>query len=126
MKREIRNKLIEQARLKTTISLKQLNQDLFYGFHISSNAHNQIVEEILAEISLHEHSKKRPLLSAMIKEKRGFEIKKSRSFAKLCKNIFGINMEQLKKNPSFEKEKLNECINFWKEDTNYHQHKDDY
>ncbi len=126
MDRDIRNKLIELARQKTTWSYKQLNQQLFLGFDFQLKDHHEKIGEILAKISLHEHSRKRPLLSALIKHSSYTEKKKDRNFVKLCESIYGIGWEQLKADPAFEQERIKECIDFWKEDDKYHAHKNDY
>jgi len=72
MLKEIRFKLIELARVRTTWSYSQLNDQLQLGLKFTKNGpDNRLIGEWLGEISTHEHQRGRPLLSSLITHKYG-------------------------------------------------------
>ena len=87
MTKDIRLKLIELARLRTTWTYSQLNDQLMLGLDFNLEVHRQLIGEWLGEISLHEHSKGRPLLSSLITHKNG-QREQGDGFYKLCEELF--------------------------------------
>lgn len=54
MTKDIRYKLIELARLRTTWTYSQLNEQLMLGLDFNLEYHRQLIGEWLGEISTHE------------------------------------------------------------------------
>jgi hypothetical protein len=65
MVKEIRYKLIELARLRTTWTYSQLNDTLQLGLDFSNGYHKKLIGVWLEEITRHEYAKDRPLLNAL-------------------------------------------------------------
>ncbi|TRX49195.1 hypothetical protein FNH22_27510 [Fulvivirga sp. M361] len=76
----------------------------------------QLLGEILDEISEEEHEENRPLLSALIQDKKAGQ---GDRFFKLCEQLGMGDWKELKKNEPFREEHIKKCREFWKEDTNY-------
>jgi len=123
MNRDIRNKLIECARLKCTISYSTLNDQLQLGYDFIIEHHRKLIGEDLGEISTYEHAKDRPLLSALVVRKgSGYE---GDGFYKLCEKLGYGSWETLKRSKKFDEDRQNECFEYWRNDENYKKHKDD-
>jgi hypothetical protein len=125
MIKEIRSKLIELARLKTPWTYSQLNEQLLLGLNFNNAYDRDLIGEWLGEISIIEHSKGRPLLSALIIHKSS-DREQGNGFYKLCGEIYGKQWEALKADKDFEIEKMKECYAFWKDNENYKNYKNDY
>lgn len=125
MVKEIRNKLIELARLKTTWSYSQLNEQLMLGLDFSTGYDRDLIGEWLGEISEHEFNQGRPLLSALIVHK-GADREQGDGFYKLCEGFYGKNWMDLKADKNFEVERIKECFSFWKDNDNYKKFKNDF
>lgn len=125
MKREIRKKLIELARLKTPWSYSQLNEHLQLGLNFKNILDRDLIGEWLGEISTHEFEKGRPLLSALIIY-QSKDREQGDGFYKLCEEIYGKPWQELKANKNFEIEKMKDCYAFWKDNDNYKKFKNDY
>lgn len=125
MVKEIRTKLIELARLRTTWAYSQLNDQLQLGLDFSNGHDNKLIGEWLGEISTHEHEKGRPLLSVLITHKYG-KREQGDGFYKLCENIYGKNWETLKKDKKWENGLIADCYEFWLNPDNYKKFKNDF
>ena len=125
MEKEIRIKLIELARNKTPWTYSQLNEQLQLGFNFKNGYDRELIGEFLGDISMYEHQKGRPLLSALIIHKSS-DKEQGNGFYKLCSEIYGKDWEELKSNKDFELERMKECYSFWKDNGNYKKYKNDY
>ncbi|NOU17251.1 MAG: hypothetical protein HOO91_06795 [Bacteroidales bacterium] len=125
MKKDIRKKLIELARLKTPWSYSQLNDQLQLGLNFQNGYDRDLIGEWLGEISRHEFEKGRPLLSSLVIH-QGRDREQGDGFYKLCEELLGTPWEQLKEDKNFEIEKMKECYAFWKEGENYRKYKNDW
>lgn len=125
MIKEIRDKLIELARLKTPWSYSQLNDQLQLGLNFGNGYDRDLIGEWLGEISIHEFEKGRPLLSSLIIH-QAKDREQGDGFYKLCEGLLGKPWQELKADKNFEIEKMKECYAFWKDNDNYKQFKNDY
>lgn len=116
---EIRTQLIELARSKTTWSYTQLNLDF------DNSLDRKLIGEWLGDISLHEFSRQRPLLSALIIHK-GIDKEQGDGFYKLCEDIFKKSWEKLKADKNFEIDRITECYAYWKDNDKYRKFKKDF
>jgi hypothetical protein len=123
MDQEIRKQLIGLARLKTTWSYSQLNDQLSLGYDFSLVHHRDQIGIELGEISEYEFSKERPLLSALIVHQNDRE--QGNGFYKLCERLYGNQWEDLKANPRFELDRIAECYSFWRDNGNYKRYLND-
>lgn len=125
MLEEIRNKLIELARLRTTWTYSQLNDQLQLGLDFSSGRDNKLIGEWLGDISRHEFERDRPLISSLITHKYGRR-EQGDGFYKLCEDLLGKEWEELKKDKKWENQVIAECYEFWLNPDNYKKFKNDY
>lgn len=125
MTSEIRRKLIELARSKTTFSYSQLNEQLDLKLNFKNEYDRIMVGDWLEEISIHEFEHGRPLLSALIIHK-GPDKEQGDGFYKLCERLLDIPWQTLKADKNFEIEKIAECFAFWKDNVNHGKFKDDF
>lgn len=125
MEKEIRDKLIELARLRTTWSYSQLNEQLNLGLDFSLNQHRDLIGEWLGTISRHEFYRYRPLLSSLITHKYGRR-EQGDGFYKLCEELYGTQWEALKANKKWENSLIADCYTFWLNPEKYKQFKNDY
>ena len=125
MLKEIRDKLIELARLKTPWTYSQLNDQLQLGLNFNNEYDRKLIGEWLGEISVHEFERKRPLLSSLIIH-QAKDREQGDGFYKLCEELYGTPWEDLKANKDFEVEKMKECYAFWKKNDNYKKYKKDF
>ena len=86
MIKDIRLKLIELAKLKTPWSYSQLNEQLQLGLKFENPYDRDLIGEWLGEVSVHEHLKGRPLLSALIIHKSS-DREQGDGFYKLCEKL---------------------------------------
>ncbi|MFC0320747.1 hypothetical protein [Olivibacter oleidegradans] len=103
MTKEIMLQLIELARLRTTWTYNQLNNRLELGLDFNNDYHRKRIREWLGEISIHEHSKRRPLLSSLIIHKNRKREQRD-GFYKLCGEVFGEDRQSLKQDKAWEKQ----------------------
>lgn len=125
MTKEIRVKLIELARLRTTWTYSQLNEQLELGLDFNLDHHRALIGEWLEDITRHEVEKKRPLLSSLITHKFG-KREQGDGFYKLCEELFGTKWESLKANKKWENELIADCYTFWLNSENYKKYKNDF
>ncbi|MGE0638200.1 MAG: hypothetical protein AB7G44_16300 [Bacteroidia bacterium] len=125
MSKEIRNKLIELARLRTTWSYSQLNEQLQLGLDFTNGHDNKLIGDWLGEISRHEHERGRPLISSLITHKYG-KREQGDGFYKLCEELFGEDWEELKADKKWENGIIADCFEFWLNSENYKNFKNDY
>ena len=119
---EIRQKLIELARLQTTWTYSTLNDQLQLGLDFKNDYDRKLIGEWLRDISVHEHSKDRPLLSCLITHKNGLR-EQGDGFYKLCEELYGDNWLTLKSNKKWEKGLIADCYEFWLNPSNYSKYK---
>ncbi len=125
MEKEIRDKLIELARLKTTWTYSQLNEQLMLGLDFNLEQNRSLIGEWLGAISTNEFSKGRPLLSSLITHKHG-KREQGDGFYKLCETLFGERWQALKANKKWENGIIAECFTFWLNPDNYKKYKNDF
>jgi len=120
MNREIRQMLIERARLKAPVAYGIIMQQL--GLDNAIKEHRESLSYELAEISRFEHKKKRPMLSAMAM----YEGLKSfgPGFYPLAEELgYGDAEELEKKRFAYEMQKI--CNAYWKDETNFKAYAND-
>jgi len=122
---EIRNKLIELARLRTTWTYSQLNEQLNLGLDFQSDKDRSLIGDWLGEISRHEFERERPLLSSLITHKAG-KREQGDGFYKLCQELFGVGWEKLKEDKEWENGLIANCYTFWLNPKNFRQFKYDF
>lgn len=86
MIKDIRSQLIKLARLRTTWSYSQLNDQLQLGLNFSNPLDTDLIGEWLGEVSLHEFNNKRPLLSCLITHQNGLR-EQEIAFINFAKNL---------------------------------------
>jgi len=124
MDNEIRAQLIELARLRTTWTYTQFNNQLGLGLNFNDASHRSIIGEWLGEISVHEFNKGRPLLSCLITHQNGLR-EQGDGFYKLCEDLLGEHWTDLKANKHWENNLIAECYEFWLNSDNYKKYKND-
>lgn len=125
MLKEIRSQLIELARMNSTWSYSMLNDQLQLGLNFDDGSHRKLVGDWLEEISLHELDKERPLISSMIVHKSGKK-EQGDGYYKLCEKLYNRPWKELKGDRQFEKDRIDECHAFWKDNDNYKKYKNDF
>lgn len=125
MEKDIRQKLIELARLKTTWTYSQLNEQLQLGLNFNNDYDRSLIGEWLGDISKHEFNKDRPLLSALITHKQGNR-EQGDGFYKLCEELFDKDWQDLKANKNWENSLIAECYTFWLDSENFKKFKNEY
>jgi hypothetical protein len=125
MVKDIRQQLIELARQQTTWTYSTLNEQLMLGLNFSNPYDRDLIGEWLGEVSEHEFSNGRPLLSCLITHKNGLR-EQGDGFYKLCEKLFGKDWQHLKADKKWEKGLMAECFEFWLEPTNYKNFKNDF
>jgi len=124
MDRAIRTKLIELARLKTTWTYTQLNEQLLLNLNFEDASDRSLIGEWLGEISIYELEKGRPLLSVLITHKNG-QREQGDGFYKLCEGFLGRPWEELKADKEWENQQIAKCFEFWTNPENYKNYKND-
>lgn len=125
MQKEIRSKLIELARLRTTWSYSQLNDQLQLGLNFSNPLDRDLIGEWLGEISEHEWKRKRPLISSLITHQSGLR-EQGDGFYKLCEGLLGKDWQTLKADKHWENKIIADCFEFWQNPENYKNYKNDF
>jgi hypothetical protein len=125
MIKEIRYQLIDLARLRTTWTYSQLNEQLMLGLDFNLDYHRATIGEWLGEISRYEYERDRPLLSSLITHKFGRR-EQGDGFYKLCEELLGKSWVSLKANKKWENGLIADCYTFWLNPDNYKKYKDDY
>ncbi|CAM4161320.1 hypothetical protein FLAN108750_13410 [Flavobacterium antarcticum] len=124
MDKGIRTKLIELARLRTTWTYSQLNEQLLLNLNFNDASDRALIGEWLGDISIHEHEKGRPLLSSLITHKDKLR-EQGDGFYKLCEDLLGIPWQELKADKEWENNQIAKCFEFWTNPTNYKKYKND-
>ena len=125
MTERIRKRLIKAARGKKTIFYADLNQDCDLVLDFTLAHHRNEIGELLGIISESEFANDRPLLSALVRHKSG-QNEQGDGFFKLCEELGYGEWKNLKADPKFQFDIINECFAFWKDDANYRSFKDDF
>lgn len=120
MDTQIRSRLIQSAREKSTITYSLLNDELSLGFDFSISSDRVAFGVLLEEVSVFEHKKNRPLLSALVVQSGSSKTQGS-GFNKLCEKLHGSEWKALKKDRGYEKR----CFEFWGKDDNYKKFRND-
>lgn len=126
MSRDIRSELIKLARLKTTWTYSQLNNQLQLGLNFDDPSDRKLIGDWLGDVSKHEFKKDRPLLSALITRKYG-KREQGDGFYKLCEELYeNRKWEDLKADKNWENKVITDCFTFWLDADNYKKYKNDY
>jgi hypothetical protein len=123
--KDIRDQLIKLARLKTTWTYSQLNDQLQLNLNFNDASHRSLIGEWLGEISIHEFEKGRPPLSVLITHKNGAR-EQGDGFYKLCQDLYGESWVELKSDKKWENGLIAECYEFWLNNDKYKNYKSDY
>lgn len=117
MNTRVRNQLIKIARTEgSAISYRRLINQTDLGLNLDIKHEKQLLGEILDEISEEEHENGRPLLSALVMDKRNGQ---GDRFYKLCEKLGLGEWKDLKKDEEFVNIKIQECCDFWRIEKNY-------
>lgn len=125
MIKDIRAKLIELARLRTTWSYSQLNDQLQLNLNFSNLLDRDLIGDWLGEISVHEFNNGRPLLSCLITHQNGLR-EQGDGFYKLCEELFDNDWESLKVNKKWENQLIADCYEYWLIPANFKKFKNDF
>lgn len=114
----VRNKLIETARRKTTITYQQLSDSCKLGLIMSESEFARAeIGRILGEISRFEHEAGRPLLSSLVISKG--DNYQGDGFYKLCEELGFGPWKKLRDDIAFEMGQMNAAMEFWSDDVNF-------
>lgn len=126
--KEVRNFLIERARSRTDnyIFYQELSDACKLGFNMQLDNDSNEMGQLLSRICTFEHSKGRPLLSGIV-------LKKDKEKGLVYGNGFYVLFQQLHpkrwknsyRNSEFTAQIINECVEFWKNETHYLAFRDD-
>lgn len=118
MNTRVRNHLIYIAKNGgTPIPYTRLVNQTELGLDLEIKHEKQLLGEILDEISTDEHKAGRPLLSAMVQDKRTGQ---GDRFFKLCEKLgVGGDWRELKKDEAFRNDHTQKCLDFWQDEVNY-------
>ena len=120
MNYRIRNKLVQLARTgEGPISYRRLINQVDLGLNMEIKHEKQLLGEILDEISEDEHDEGRPLLSALIQDKKNGQ---GDRFFKLCESLGMGDWRELKKDEAFREREIQKCREFWQVESNYTQY----
>lgn len=114
----VRSHLIRFSRTQVgTTSYLNLVQEAELGLNLDISHEKARLNEILAEISTHEHEAGRPLLSCLVK----VEGSKGQgdAFYKLCERLGLGEWRTLKQQENFLKDMRRECRAFWQDNKNF-------
>ena len=125
MIKDIRTQLINLARLRTTWSYSQLNDQLQLGLNFDNPLDRDLIGEWLGEVSVHEYERGRPLLSCLITHQSGLR-EQGDGFYKLCERLYGEDWEILKANKKWENQLIADCYEFWLNPDHYKKFKNDW
>ncbi len=117
MNSRVRNHLISLARnSESPIAYRRLINQTELGLNLDIKHEKQLLGEILDEISEEEHQNNRPLISALVQDKRNGQ---GDRFFKLCERLDMGEWKELKKDENFRNEQVAKCHEFWSNDANY-------
>ncbi|MEQ8926277.1 MAG: hypothetical protein RLO81_10720 [Fulvivirga sp.] len=117
MNTRVRNHLIFLAKNgDSPIPYRRLINQTELGLNLDIKHEKQLLGEILDEISEDEHESGRPLLSAMVQDKRNGQ---GDRFFKLCERLEMGEWKELKKDESFRDDHIAKCHEFWQNEENY-------
>ncbi|WP_235689691.1 hypothetical protein [Fulvivirga lutea] len=117
MNSRVRNHLIFLAKKgDSPIPYRRLINQTELGLNMDIKHEKQLLGEILDEISEDEHEAGRPLLSAMVQDKRNGQ---GDRFFKLCERLEMGEWKDLKKDEDFRDEQIAKCHEFWQNEENY-------
>jgi len=120
MNARIRSKLVQLCRTGgSPISYRRLINQCELGLNMDIRHEKQLLGEILDEISTEEHKDGRPLLSAMVMDKKKGQ---GDRFFKLCETLEMGEWKELKKQEGFRESHIDKCLEFWQDDKNYNKH----
>ena len=125
MVKDIRAKLIEIARQKTTWTYSQLNDQLNLGLNFNNKYDRKLIGDWLGEISIYEFNKGRPLLSALITHKGGRR-EQGDGFYKLCEELYKTDWQHLKNDKNWENKKIADCYTYWLNPNNFSSFKAEF
>ena len=125
MDKEIRARLIQLARSKTTCTYSRLNEQLQLRLNFKYASDRKLLGQWLDEVSRHEFDRKRPILSSLIIY-QGIERDQGIGFYKLCEILYGKSWRKFRSNKNLVIEIMNECYLFWEDDENYRKYKFDH
>lgn len=120
MNTTVRNYLINLSRQRTnqTITYQRLSDECNLGLQMQDSPNDRrIMGDILGTISTFEHKNDRPLLSALVI--RLGDNYEGDGFYKLAETLGFGNWQTLKRDGIFEVIQINECIDFWGDNTKY-------
>lgn len=117
MNTRVRNKLIQLARTdEHPVSYRRLVNTTELGLNLDIKHEKQLLGTILDEISMEEHAEGRPLLSAMVQNKKNGQ---GDRFYKLGEQLGYGDWKDLKNDENFKREHVDLCREFWKNEENY-------
>jgi hypothetical protein len=118
MNETVRKYLIEVARKRTnqTVHYQELCNECNLELEMSSPYDRGEIGKILGAISFYEDGYGRPLLSALVVRKG--DNYEGDGFFKLAEEL-GYGSWKILKDSHFDIEKMNECIEFWKNEDNF-------
>jgi len=117
MNSRIRNKLIQLSRTDNgPIPYRRLINQCELGLNMEIRHEKQLLGEMLDEISEDEHEAGRPLLSALVLDKKKGQ---GDRFYKLCETLGMGKWKDLKKEEGFVEKHIEACREFWQNDDNY-------
>ncbi|MFV5703072.1 hypothetical protein ACM55F_14465 [Flavobacterium sp. XS2P12] len=122
MDRDIRAKLIELARLRTTWTYSQLKEQLQLNLNFSDAFERKLIGECLGEVSVYEYERGRPVLSCLITHQNGLR-EQGDGFYKFCEDLYSEDWKTLKANKKWENQA--DCYEFWLKPDNYKNFKND-
>lgn len=117
MEVRVRNYLISLARKQSSpVPYRRLINQTELGLNLEIKHEKQLLGEILDEISEEEHEEGRPLLSALVQDKRNGQ---GDRFFKLCESLGLGEWKELKKDEEFRQKHIDACHEYWENDANY-------
>ena len=123
--KEIRDYLITIARTgNITISYSKLVDQLDLNYDLRDPEDREYLVEDVGDVSVYEHGKGRPLLSALVIHKMSKN--QGDSFYKVYGELHGIDWEVVKSNKKkYVKKEMEDCRTFWKDSENFRKFKND-
>ncbi len=117
MNSRVRNQLISIAKSGgSPIPYRRLINQTELGLNLDIKHEKQLLGDILDEISEDEHENNRPLLSALVQDKRNGQ---GDRFFKMCERLDMGDWKELKKDEDFRNEQITKCYEFWQNEENY-------
>lgn len=117
MNSRVRNHLIFLAKKgDSPIPYRRLINQTELGLNLDIKHEKQLLGEILDEVSEEEHEQKRPLLSALVQDKRNGQ---GDRFFKMCERLELGEWKELKNDEEFREKEIQKCYEFWQNEENY-------